>query len=140
MSFRFLIPFLLALWLIACGELAPPDLRQAQALNLQLTRSVHACINRQDWTGLHKLFAPRVRYRGRALGAAEQELPRSNFLANYRQLLQIYHPGQFTLRQLYSAGAYHVVVEGLTTNPDTVYPICLIYTIEHHQISRVCAY
>lgn len=140
MSLRFLTPFLLALGLTACGELAPPDLRRAQTINLQLTRSVHACINRQDWPSLDKLFAPRIRYRGRALGAAEQEMPRSNFLTQYRQVLRISQPGQFTLRQLYSAGAYHVVVEGLTTKPDTAYPICLIYTIEHHQISRVCAY
>ena len=45
------------------------------------------------------------------------------------------------VRQIYPAGAYHVIVEGVTASPtDTARSVCLIYTIEHQRISRVCAY
>ncbi|MBN8821026.1 MAG: hypothetical protein J0I82_03305 [Spirosoma sp.] len=52
----------------------------------------------------------------------QREVPRQGFLARYRRLLQTSPPGQITLRQLYSAGAYHVVV-CLMTSSETTYPI-----------------
>jgi hypothetical protein len=142
MLFRVLLLYLLAHWLPACGPFSKTDVQQAQATNLRLTRTLHTCLNQRNWPGLDTLFAPTVRYRGRALGQTELEISRAQFLAQYRRVLRTDQPGRFALRQLYPAGAYHVIVEGITTGPapDTAHSFCLIYTIENQHISRVCAY
>ncbi|OIN60446.1 hypothetical protein [Arsenicibacter rosenii] len=138
MLFRVL---LLICWLSACRPESEADRQQAQAANLMLTRTLHSRLNQHAWTGLDSLFAPTVRYRGRLLGETELEVPRAECLTQFRRMLQTARSDTLVLRQIYPAGKYHVIVEGVTTSPaDTARSVCLIYTIEHQRISRVCAY
>lgn len=136
-------PFLVLAGLTACSPPDPARLQQIQQANIQLTKSLHTCLNQRDWNNLDTLFAATVRYRGASLGEGEMEIPRTQFLTHYRRVLHATQPGQFTLRQVYAAGAYHVIVEGISTYAlpaRPAEPICLIYTIENSHISRVYAY
>nr|WP_293838409.1 hypothetical protein [uncultured Arsenicibacter sp.] len=57
--------------------------------------------------------------------------------ARFRRILQTARSDTLVVREIYPAGANHVIVEGVTTGPaDTVRSVCLIYTIEHQRISR----
>jgi hypothetical protein len=136
MLFRVLLPLLLTGWLSACCPVSEADRQNAQAANLMLTRTLHSRLNQLDWTGLDSLFAPTVRYRGRLLGEMDVEV-----LTQYRRMIQTGGSDTLVLRQIYPAGAYHVIVEGIkTSRADTARSVCLIYTIEKQRISRVCAY
>jgi len=115
---------------------------QIQADNVRLTKTLHAHLNRRDWRAVEKLCAETVRYRGRATDFADVDEPRAKFLTHYRSTLQRTRPGSLEIRQVYPAGAYHVIVEGIATGqpPDTTRPVCLIYTIEDAHITRLYAY
>ncbi len=140
MLFRLLLLLLPAGWLCACGSETEAGRRQAQAANLRLTRTLHSHLNQPDWSGLDTLFAPTVRYRGRFLGETELEVSRTEFLRQYRRMIRPGASGELALRQIYPAGVYHVIVEGIASDTHPARSFCLIYTIEKEHISRVCAY
>ncbi|WP_460941512.1 hypothetical protein [Spirosoma daeguense] len=70
------------------------------------------------WSRLRRavetLCAKTIRYRSRATQFAEVEKPTAQFLNRYRSALNVDETGPLEIRQLYSAGEYHVIVEGLT--------------------------
>ena len=141
MFFRVLLLVLTVCWLSDCRPRAEADYQPAQAANLMLTRTLHRLLSQRAWSGADSLFAPTVHYRGRLLGGTAVEIPRAECLTRLRRMIQPARSDTLMLRQVYPAGAYHVIVEGVTTGvADTARSFCLIYTIEHQRISRVCAY
>lgn len=141
MLFRVLLPLLTAFWLTACHPRTEAGYQPAQTANLALTRTFHRLLKQHNWLGADSLFAPTVHYRGRLLGESEVEVPRAQCLSRFRQMLRTARSDTLVVRQIYPAGAYHVIVEGVTTGPaDTARSVCLIYTIEHQRITRVCVY
>ncbi|GAB3985265.1 hypothetical protein GCM10028807_00130 [Spirosoma daeguense] len=128
------------LW--ACNSGQSAELEQAQAANMKLTKTLHNHLNKQDWKAAEKLCAQTVRYRGRATHFAEVDEPKARFLRHYRATLPSARTGSIEIRQLYPAGAYHVILEGISTaeTSDTTLPICFIYTIEDQHITRLYAY
>jgi|GEM_PF-1546506 len=115
---------------------------QLQADNVRLTKTLHAHLNRRDWPAVEKLCAETVRYRSRTTHFADIDEPKATFLAHYRTTLNADQPGSLQIRQMYPAGAYHVIIEGIAPGepPDTTRPVCLIYTIEDAHITRLYAY
>ena len=117
-------------------------MERTQANNVRLTRTFHSSLNHHDWQAVEGLCAGTVRYRGRATHFAEIEESKVRFLTRYRTAPANKTPGLLEIRQLYPAGAYHVIVEGIAAGepPDTTSPVCLIYTIEDNHITRLYAY
>jgi len=112
-----------------------------QADNLRLTKALHAHLNQRDWVAIGGLCAPSVRYRGRLTQFAEVDEPRARFLTHYRSTLNADQPGALEIRQMYPANGHHVIVEGRVGQPpDSTRPVCLIYTIEAGQVTRLYAY
>lgn len=128
------------LW--ACDATVSSDLEWVQADNLRLTKTIQNHLNHRDWQAVEKLCAETVRYRGRATHYAEVDEAKAQFVAHYRTTLTRERPGALEIRQLYPAGKYHVIAEGITVGepPDPPVPVCLIYTIEHNHITRLYAY
>lgn len=126
----------------SCTSGSSTDLEHHQANNLRLAKALHTHLNRRDWPAVSGLCAKTVRYRGRITQFTDVEEPRAQFLTHYRATLYTDRPGQLEIRQMYPAGSYHIIVEGLVTGqpPDTVRPVCLIYTIEDDHITRLYAY
>ncbi len=130
------------LMLAACQPGDTSGLEERQTANMQLTKALHKYVNDQDWQAAGQLCADRLRYRGRATQFADTEESRARFLDRYRHMPRAEGRSALEIRQLYPAGKYHVIVEGLTRGdpPDTTRPVCLIYTIEHNRITRLYAY
>jgi hypothetical protein len=138
----FWLAFPLAGLLCACQLSQTAELTQAQTDNIRLTKALHAHLNHGDWQAVESLCAETIRYRGRANHFADVDESKAQFLARYRNMLTNAKPGALEIRQLYPAGAYHVIVEGIASggSPDTTLPVCLIYTIENNRITRLYAY
>ena len=128
------------LW--ACSANPSSDMERAQADNMRLTKTLHNYLNHRNWRAVERLCAETVRYRGRATHFAEVEESKVQFLSHYRSTLNSERPGSLEIRQLYPAGAYHVIVEGVAAGepPDPPLPVCLIYTIEDQHVTRLYAY
>ncbi|GAB2558326.1 hypothetical protein GCM10027190_05080 [Spirosoma areae] len=128
------------LW--ACRPAPPSDLERNQAANIRLTKTLHDHLNHHEWQAVERLCAETVRYRSRGTHFAEVEEPKAQFLTHYRMMLTRQRPGSLEIRQLYCAGGYHVIVEGIAAGepPDSPLPVCLIYTIEKNHITRLHAY
>ena len=125
-----------------CSSGSSAKLERQQADNLRLTKALHTHLNQRDWPAVSSLCAETVRYRGRATQFADVEESKAHFLTHYRAALHTDRPGLLEVRQMYTAGNYHIIVEGLVTGqpPDTTLPVCLIYTIENQHITRLYAY
>ena len=138
--FWFALPVASLLW--ACSSSQTADLEQTQTDNMRLTKTFHAHLNRQNWQAIEGICAETIRYRSRATHFAEVDESKARFLARYRNTRNSTKPGAMEIRQLYPAGAYHVIVEGIASGepPDTTLPVCLIYTIENQHITRLYAY
>jgi hypothetical protein len=119
------LTFPLAGLLCACQLSQPTDLEQAQTDNSRLTKTFHAHLNHHDWQAVEGLCAETIRYRSRATRFAEVDESKAQFLAHYRSTLTSTRSGALEIRQLYSAGAYHVIVEGIASGepPDRI-PHC----------------
>jgi hypothetical protein len=128
------------LW--ACGLSQSADLERTQADNMRLTKTLHAHLNHRDWQAVAGLCAETVRYRGRATHFADVDESKAQFLTHYRTTLTTKSSGSLEIRQLYPAREYHVIMEGVAIGelPDTIRPVCLIYTIEQKHITRLYAY
>lgn len=139
---RFLFSGYMLLVLAACQSGESPGLEQQQTANMLLTKTLHKHLNNQNWQAAGTLCADRVRYRDRTMLLADVEESRAWLLDHYRYLHYAGERRALEIRQLYPAGKYHVIVEGLTRGdpPDTTRPVCLIYTIEHNRITRLYAY
>ena len=126
----------------ACNANSSANMERAQADNRGLVKTLHEHLNRRNWQAIEGLCAETVRYRGRITHFMEVEESKARFLAHYRTTLTNEKPGSLEIRQLYLAGAYHVIVEGIVAGepPDPPLPVCLIYTIEHNHITRLYAY
>lgn len=141
LRWAWLLPLALAGLLWTCHANPTTDLEQRQDANLRLAKTLHACLNRGDWTAVGELCAPTVRYRGGQTDFAEVDEPRARFLARYRTALAANGPGALEIRQVYPAGGYHVIVEGRVGQPpNAARPVCLIYTIEDEHVTRLHAY
>lgn len=118
------------------------DLEQQQATNMQLTKTLHNHLNHREWQAAGNLCAETVRYRGRATQFTDIDEPKAQFLTHYQSSLSNAKSGSIEIRQLYPAGKYHVIVEGIARGDpaDSTLPICLIYTIENEHITRLYAY
>ncbi|GAA4415041.1 hypothetical protein GCM10023187_45190 [Nibrella viscosa] len=118
--------------LTACVPTGPADLEAVQQQNIRVVRQLEAGLNRQDWAGVARLYAERVRYKGPHTRYREVEQTPGQVVAAYRG----YH---LEITQLYAAYEHHVVVEGqLSHGPPQ--PVCLIYTIENGRITRQFTY
>jgi len=127
---------------LACSLSQPTDLERTQTANIRLTKTLHRHLTHHDWQAAEKLCAETVRYRGRATHFAEVDESKAQFLARFQSTMTSKTPGSLAIRQLYCAGAYHVIVEGIAPGqpPDTTQSVCLIYTIENQHITRLYAY
>lgn len=141
-----LLPVLFCLLLVGlladCSSGSSAKLERQQADNLRLTKALHTHLNQHDWPAVSGLCAETVRYRGRATQFTDVEESKARFLAHYRHTLRSNRPGFLEVQQMYTAGNYHVIAEGVLNGqpPDTPLPICLIYTIENKHITRLYAY
>ena len=121
---------------------AAPDLQQQATRNAHLIQALHRHANRANWSALDTLVADVVLYRGQPTGFREVAEPRTRFLARLGAGPGAHDPTPLTIRQLYAAGGYQVIVEA-TRWPDSLAEgpgVCLIYTIEAGRVTRLHAY
>lgn len=133
----------LPLWAgLLWGCEATPDLQQLATRNAHLIQTLHRHANRANWPALDTLVADVVLYRGRPTGFREVAEPRTRFLARLGAGPGTGGRTPLTIRQLYAAGGYQVIVEA-TPLPDSLAEgrgVCLIYTIEAGRVTRLHAY
>lgn len=136
----FILPVASLVW--ACNLGHSSDLEQQQAANMQLAKALHKHVNHHDWQAAGNLCAETIRYRGRATQFTDIDEPKARFLTHYQNTRSGLRLISMEIRQLYPAGKYHVIVEGVARGdpPDTTLPVCLIYTIENEHITRLYAY
>ena len=91
---------------------------------------------------MEELCAETIRHRVRATRFAEVNKSRATFLARCRHRLVADSTGTLEIQQVYPAGGYHVIVEGIETGEPlgATQAVCLIYTIEDEYITRFHAY
>ncbi len=133
------LPLLMGL-LWGCN--ATPDLQQQATRNAHLIQTLHRHANRANWPALDTLVADVVLYRGRPTGFREVAEPRTRFLARFGAGPGTGDRTPLTIRQLYAAGGYQVIVEA-TPAPDSLAGgagVCLIYTLEGGRVTRLHAY
>lgn len=119
-----------------------PDLEQVATRNAHLIQTLHRHANRANWPALDTLVADVVLYRGQPTGFREVAEPRSRFLTRLGAGCGAGDRTPLTIRQLYAAGGYQVIVEA-TPLPDSLADgqgVCLIYTIEGGRVTRLHAY
>jgi hypothetical protein len=109
----------------ACNPGQSADMERVQADNIRLTKALHAHVNHHDWQAVEGLCAGTIRYRGRATHVADVEKSKVQFLNYYRTVLNAGKQGSVVIKELYPAGSYHVIVEGMVEGqpPDTTLPV-----------------
>ncbi|MDF7817339.1 hypothetical protein P1X15_07015 [Runella sp. MFBS21] len=137
MRLTYLLQLIFAFHLL--GACQSSDMAQKQTDNMNLTKKLHKHLNRQDWRSVEELCAEKLHYRGHATHFADVEESKARFVRRYQTLMG--KAKSFEVRQLYPAGRYHVIVEGIVEElPDSSLAVCLIYTIEDKHITRLYAY
>ena len=127
---------------LSCCQDRSFELARIESNNIELTKSLHSHLKHHDWPAVGKCFAQNVRFRDESTRHEEVQLTKEQFMPFFKVLMVDTNRTTIEIRQLYPAGAYHVIVEGtMSGEPFTVNPpVCLIYTIENNRITKLHAY